>query len=380
MAVRKPEGQLAIEVERKAIVAAAELAGDAAERKTTVAALGCVRLQARGGHVALTGTDMDLQVAVDVPATVEVEGEALVDAQLLVAALKAGQGEFLRLVATDADLRIEGGATRATLGLCPDPFPEFPVDADGIGRACLFRGDALQRALARVKDAVSREETRYHLNGAFLEIGEAVTFTATDGHLLHHVVAAAEIDEAKGEGGRASGIIPRRTMAAIGKLPDSVTLQLLPTTVVLTAGSVTLTSRLIDGSFPDWRRVVPKLGRKHRVELARAELAAAIGRVAWAAGDGKGHAILLVMEGSALALSAVRAGDHASASTEIAAECTQPLGEVGFNARLLAASLDAIGGDKVILEGDGPAAPWLLTLPAEHDQADDRFVVMPMRV
>lgn len=379
MTVRKPEGCIAFEVERKAMLDAAELAGDGAERKTTVPALACVRLQARGGHVALTGTDMDLQVTVDVPATVEVEGEALVDAQQLVAAVRAGQGDMLRLAATDTELRIEGGTTRARLPLCLDEFPEFPVDGQGVGRAFLCRGDALQRALVRVKDAVSREETRYYLNGAFLEIGKAVTLTATDGHLLHHVVVAAEVDAGRGGGGRSDGIIPRRTMAAIGKLPDSVTLQLLPTTVVVTAGKVTLTSRLIDGSFPDWRRVVPATGQKHRVDLARAELAAAVGRVAWAS-DGKVRIVKVGLQGSALRLSAAGEAGGASASTEISATCEGGEAEIGFNARLLAAALEAIGGDRVILEGANPASPWLLTLPAGDDGAEDRFVVMPMRV
>ena len=379
MAARKPEGAVAFGVDRRPMLEAAELAADAADKGSAVPVLACVRLQARGGHVQLTGTDLALQVAVDVPAVVEVEGEVLVDARLLVAALKAGEGSALRLTLDPQapSLRIEGGSTKASLGTLEGPFPEFPVDAEGVGRACLFRGDALQRALARVKDAVSREETRYYLNGAYLQIGDDVRLTTTDGHHLHHVVVPAAIDRTRGaDGGRVDGIIPRRTMAAVARLPDSVTLQLLPTTVVLTAGNVTLTSRLVEGTFPDYRRVVPEPGRKHRVELARAELAAAVGRVAWAGEDGKLRIVKLELLGPAVRLAARHDATGAAASTEIAAACEGGEASVGFNAALLASALDAIGGERVTLEGDNAAAPWLLTLP----DSDDRFVVMPMRV
>lgn len=359
-------------LDRKALLAALEPAAAAVGRAESLPVLACVRVRAEGGRLVLTGTDLDLQVEAECSATVEAEGAVCCDAALLGAAVRAA-GPDVTLALDGERLGVTGAECRSRLAVLPaEDFPAFG-DPDGAAARAVWPGDLLQRALGRCRPAVSAEETRYYLNGVHLILpgqGGAV-LEATDGHRLVRVRARLE-DFA----GQQSGIVPVRAVEAARKLPESVALTLWRGQARLGAGPVTLTTRLIDGSFPDTDRVIPAAQGRHRARLGRDELAAAVKRVAWAAGDGRARAVTVALRRGTVQLSARDSDAAAEAEAQLPAEVEGEI-EIGLNARYLTDALGAVTGDRVTLSGENVAAPWRLD-PDDDDGA--RIVVMPCRI
>lgn len=368
MARLKPRGTLALSAERKPLLEALELAAGAAARRTTLPVLAAVRIVAEGGRLVATGTDGDLWVEAECPALVEGDGVVMALAADLVRAVKAA-GDEPRLELKGERLQVSGRDTTIRLAVM-DPADFMAVQADETDAVTVrFTGGTLQAALARVLPAVSSEETRYWLNGIHLQLaGREARLTATDGHRLHHVRLPCE-----GSAEAAAGILPKRTIAAIARLDSSVDLTLSRAWVRLAAGTVVLTSRLIDGTFPDYERVIPDGKGKLRCKVGPSALLAAVRRVGWAA-EGKLPPIRLQLDGNGLVLDARRPDAEAETRLEVegAGNCTW-----GLNARYLEAALGAVVGQEIELVGIDPSSPWLIL---DEARPDDRIVVMPMRV
>ena len=231
----------------------------------------------------------------------------------------------------------------------------------------------------KTRFAISTEETRYYLNGIFFHCAEAgresmLRAVATDGHRL----AQAELPRPRGADGMPGVIIPRKTVHELHRLieesAETLTISVSPTKVRFEIGSVTLTSKLIDGTFPDYGRVIPQNNDKE-LKVETATFIAAVDRVSTIASE-RGRAVKLNLSADKLVLS-VNNPEGGSATEEIAVGYTASPLEIGFNARYL---LDIAG------QLEGEEARFLLadagspTMIRGTEDTTALYVLMPMRV
>jgi len=260
------------------------------------------------------------------------------------------------------------------------PQSDFPeLSAGSFSHIFRLESAALKGLIDKTQFAISTEETRYYLNGIYLhavEVGGKLKLrsVATDGHRL----ARAEIDAPAGSEGMPGIIIPRKTVSELQKLIDNpdvpVTTELSDTKIRFTIGSVVLTSKLIDGTFPDYQRVIPT-GNDKKLIIDRQSFAAAVDRVSTISSE-RGRAVKLSINDGQVTL-AVNNPDSGSATEDLAADYSSDPIEIGFNAKyLLDVAAQLTGSEAKFMLADA-GSPTLI-----HDMADETalYVLMPMRV
>lgn len=370
-----------VSIERAALLKAMSRAQGVVERKNTIPILGNVLLEAEGSAVALRATDLDIEILETIDAAVERAGATTVAAHLLHDIVrKLPEGAQCQLAADPETARLDVVAGRSRFSLATLPREDFPVMASS-EYACSFTVAApvLRRLFDKSKFAVSTEETRYYLNGVYLhvadgEAGKALRAVATDGHRL------ARIDAPLPEGAEDAPavIVPRKTVGELRKLLDDdeaeIAVSVSPTKIRFATEGLSLTSKVIDGTFPDYSRVIPQANDR-RLEVDAAEFAAAVDRVATVSQE-RSRTVKLDMADDMLKLS-VNAPDQGSAAEEIVvAYHDEPL-EIGFNARYLLEIAGQIDRENAVFLFADPGSP---TLVREGDDATAVYVVMPMRV
>lgn len=351
------------------------------ERRNTIPILSNVLLSAEGAALEMKATDLDLEVTEATPAKVERGGATTVPAHLLY--------DIVRKLADGAEVMLktdeDGNAMTVTSGrssfrLQCLPQSDFPALSAG-SFSHIFRLDsvALKGLIEKTQFAISTEETRYYLNGIYLHTHDAdgklkLRSVATDGHRL----ARAEIDAPAGSEGMPGIIIPRKTVSELQKVVDdpdvAVTTELSDTKIRFTIGSVVLTSKLIDGTFPDYQRVIPT-GNDKKLIIDRQSFAAAVDRVSTISSE-RGRAVKLSIGEGQVTL-AVNNPDSGSATEELAADYSSDAIEIGFNAKyLLDVAAQLTGTEAKFMLADA-GSPTLI-----HDMADETtlYVLMPMRV
>jgi len=351
------------------------------ERRNTIPILSNVLLSAEGASLEMKATDLDLEVTEATPAKVERGGATTVPAHLLYDIVRKLADGAEVMLKTDEDgnaMTVTSGRSSFRLQCLPQSdFPELSAGSF----SHIFRLDsvALRGLIEKTQFAISTEETRYYLNGIYLHTHETggklkLRSVATDGHRL----ARAEIDAPAGSEGMPGIIIPRKTVSELQKLVDdpdvAVTTELSDTKIRFTIGSVVLTSKLIDGTFPDYQRVIPT-GNDKKLILDRQSFAAAVDRVSTISSE-RGRAVKLSISEGQVTL-AVNNPDSGSATEELAADYSSDPIEIGFNAKYLLDILSEIDGDTVEVHLADAAAPTLLR---ESDKSNALYVLMPMRV
>ncbi len=237
----------------------------------------------------------------------------------------------------------------------------------------------LKRLIEKTQFAISTEETRYYLNGIYLHTaasGKKATLraVATDGHRL----AQYELALPAGADGMPGVIVPRKTVAEVQRLIEDadaeVAVDLSPAKIRFTIGDVVLTSKLIDGTFPDYARVIP-LGNDKQLNVDKKEFEAAVDRVSTVSSE-RGRAVKLSLGGGKLTLS-VTNPDSGSATEEIEVEYKADPLDIGFNSRYLLDIASQIEGETAVLKLADPGSP---TLIQDKDAKGALYVLMPMRV
>ena len=237
----------------------------------------------------------------------------------------------------------------------------------------------LRRLFDKSKFAISTEETRYYLNGVYMHVaqtedGPGLRCVATDGHRLARIDAAlpAGAEDMPGV------IVPRKTVAELRKLLDDddadIAVSVSETKVRFATPTITLTSKVIDGTFPDYSRVIPS-GNTRKLEVDASDFARAVDRVATVSSE-RSRAVKLALDADRLILS-VNAPDAGAAEEElIVAYADDPL-EIGFNAKYLQEIASQVDRDNAVFlfNGSGDAA-----LIREGSDQSAVYVVMPMRV
>jgi DNA polymerase III subunit beta len=351
------------------------------ERRNTIPILSNILLQAKGGKIRLTATDLDVEVVESLDGDIAREGATTVPAHMLHDIVrKLPDGTQIEIVQGPDDKRLSLNSGRSRFTLQSLPAEDFPdMTAGDLSHRFSIGASDLKGLIEKTKFAISTEETRYYLNGIYLhEVGspggERLRAVATDGHRL----AQAEIPRPDGAAGMPGVIVPRKTVLELSKLIEDlsgeVEIALSSAKIQFRFDSLVLTSKLIDGTFPDYERVIPR--HNDKVLAVDTKLfAEAVDRVSTISSE-KGRAVKLNIASGRLILS-VNNPESGSAEEEIVADYQADPLDIGFNSRYL---LDIAGQFK------GESASFLLADPGSptiiSDREDDRalYVLMPMRV
>lgn len=350
------------------------------ERRNTIPILANVLLRASGNELTLKATDLDIEVTEKTPASVEQDGSTTVPAHMLydiVRKLPEG-AEVMLSVGDDTGMSPVSGRSQFRLQMLPESdFPDLTTSefSHTFRMACAD----FKQLIDRTQFAISTEETRYYLNGIYLHTVEVegksmLRAVATDGHRL----AQAQTEAPDGADGIPSVIVPRKAVSEVQKLleaPDAfVTVELSESKIRFTVEQVVLTSKLIDGTFPDYNRVIP-MGNDKELVLDRATFASAVDRVSTIASD-RGRAVKLSITDGQLVLS-VNNPDSGSAEEEIAVQYGADALDIGFNSRYLLDITNQLSADETTFMLNDPGSP---TLIRESGEAGALYVLMPMRV
>ncbi len=353
------------------------------ERRNTIPILANVMIAVRDGKLSLTATDMEIAVVEDVAATSSRNGACTAPAATLyeiVRKLPDGADVELDHPGGDAQLALRAGRYATSLVVLPvDDFPS--MTAGVLPHRFNLSAQTLRALVDRTRFAVSTEETRYYLNGIYLHAAESegtkvLRAVATDGHRL------ARVEEPLPEGAETMPgvIIPRKTVNELRKLIDEVNgnveIALSDTRIQFKVDQILLTSKLIDGTFPEYERVIPR-GNDKVLRVGKKDFADAVGRVA-AISSERSRPVKLSLARDLLTLSAA-SPEQGTASEELDADHVKydsgPL-EIGFQARYLNDITDQIGETVEFRFADGSAP----TVVQDAADASALYVLMPMRV
>ncbi len=368
-------------IERGALLKAVGQAQSVVERRNTIPILANVLIEAEGGDVSFRATDLDIEVVDRAPAMVERPGSTTVSAVTLHEIVrKLPDGALVSLGADAATGRLTVQAGKSTFSLATLPKEDFPVMASSeYTTNFTIPAPVLRRLFDKSKFAISNEETRYYLNGVYMHVaqgdaGPVLRCVATDGHRLARI--DAEVPD--GASGMPGVIVPRKTVGELRKLLDDdeqkIAVSVSETKVRFATPEITLTSKVIDGTFPDYSRVIPS-GNTRRLEVDAAEFAQAVDRVATVSSE-RSRAVKLALDEDRLVLS-VNAPDSGAAEEELAVAYGDDRLEIGFNAKYLLEIASQVDRENAVFLFNSSGDP---TLMREGNDMSAVYVVMPMRV
>jgi DNA polymerase-3 subunit beta len=351
------------------------------ERRNTIPILANVLVRAEKAALHLKATDLDLEVVESIPAEVAPAGSTTVPAHMfyeIVRKLPEGSQVVLESSSDRAVLAIRAGRSRFTLQTLPESdFPDLTA-GDMTHKFTLAAAD-LKRLIDKTQFAISTEETRYYLNGIYLHAagsGKSATLraVATDGHRL----AQTDLPLPAGAAGMPGIIVPRKTVTEVQRLIEDsqaeVAVELSSTKIRFSIGDVVLTSKLIDGTFPDYGRVIPT-GNDKELTVDKKDFEAAVDRVSTVSSE-RGRAVKLSLSSGKLVLS-VTNPDSGSATEELEVEYDGDPLDIGFNSRYLLDIAAQLDGEVAVLRLADPGSP---TLIQDKDAKGALYVLMPMRV
>ncbi|SLN21629.1 DNA polymerase III subunit beta [Oceanibacterium hippocampi] len=368
-------------IERAALLNALGHVQSAVERRNTIPILSNILLEADAGTLALTATDLDLAINERVEASIVTAGGTTVPAHMIYDIVrKLPEGAQIELAYSSESGRLTLRAGRSEFTLACLPQDDFPLMTSGdLPYSFKLSVAELCRLIDKTRFAISTEETRYYLNGIYLHAAESagvpmLRAVATDGHRL----ARVETPLPEGAAGMPGIIVPRKTVAEIRKLidgsEDHVRVELSDGKIRFTFDNAVLTSKLIDGTFPEYERVIPS-GNDKVMEVDGKVFAKAVDRVSTISTE-RSRAVKLAVQGEKLTLSAT-SPDAGTATEEISVHYSSDPLEVGFNSRYLldiAAQIEGENAQFIFADASSP------TLVRDGTEESALYVLMPMRV
>lgn len=369
-----------ITANRADLLPALGLVVKAVERRNTIPILQNVLLAAERDRLTVTGSDLDIEIAAALPCRVEEPIAFTLPAGLLHDAVrKLPDGAEIGIAVEKDFATVSSGRSRFKLQL--PPASDFPTMQSGdFGHSFVLPAPQLTKMLATVAFAVSSEEARYYLNGIhWHQEGEQLAAVATDGHRL----AKLSLPLPEGAAGLPGIILPRKTVNLLRGLSSDkgeIAVSLSDAKILFSIDNgegktVSMLSKLIDGTFPDYRRVVPS-GNGNRFQVARSSLHAAIDRVTTIASE-RGSAVKFSFGSDGQLKLAAANPDAGSAEDFVSVEANGDAVEIGFNGRYCLDMLAASPGEKLVFELADNATPALIRPEGDPGTL---FVIMPMRV
>ena len=370
-----------VTIERTALLKALSHVHRIVERRNTIPILSNVLLEARGKALTLKATDLDLEATESAPADVAQEGATTVPAQMIyeiTRKLPEGAQISLEMTGEAGQLLMRSGRSRFFLQALPaSDFPDLTTGE--FSHQFTIPAAELKRLIDNTQFAISTEETRYYLNGIYFHAAEVngvdmLRAVATDGHRL----ARVEMPAPKGAVGMPGVIAPRKAVSEVQKLLEDMALEIgveISTVKArFTFGETVLTTKLIDGTFPDYSRVIPTQNDK-RLVVEKEPFERAVDRVSTISSE-RGRAIKLSVADGKMTLS-VNNPDSGSASEEIEVDYDSTPIEIGFNARYLLDIAGQLSSDTALMKLSDPGSP---TIIMDRDGAAALYVLMPLRV
>jgi len=379
-----------IEVEKKVLMDTLKLAQSVVEKRNTIPILSNVLIEARDDNsMIMTATDLDIEITETFEVqSIEVKGDEksfTVPARTLYDVVrKLPNGALISVEVNNpkdgdfygARLKINAGRSNFELPLLPPAdFPKMTNTGEAHDFT-LTVGD-LKRLIDKTRFAISTEETRYYLNGIYFhQTEDQLTCVATDGHRL----AKASMSLPDGADGMEGVIIPRKAAAEIRRLIDSspdtdqVKMSVTESKICVEHHSAALTSKIIDGFFPDYERVIPPRSNA-RLVVDCPILSDAIDRVSTVTKE-KARSIKLSLTSDEIRLD-VRSSETGEANEVVSASFGGENTDIGLNSKYMIEALGLIGSRDAEMFFSGPASPVLLL---DQEDQDCLFVIMPLRV
>jgi DNA polymerase-3 subunit beta len=365
------------QVGRDALLKPLQLVAGVVERRQTLPVLSNVLMEVRGQTLRLTGTDLEVEMVASLAlGDAGQDGEVTVPARKLVDIVKSlPAGAEIRFERDGQKISLKCGRGRYSLATLP--ASEFPNVEQGVGNQPIeLEVDALKKLIDSTAFSMAQQDVRYYLNGMLLEVtAERLRAVATDGHRL----AMADASVSTGVGGKLQVIVPRKGILELSRLltedgDSRAKLSLGGNHVRVEYGSLQFTSKLIDGKFPDYERVLPKNSDK-AVLAQREELRSALSRTAILSNE-KYRGIRLMLASGILGIDANNP-EQEEAHEEIAVDYAGAELEIGFNVSYLLDVLNTLKSTQVKLAlGDSNSS----ALISDAEQASCWYVVMPMRL
>ncbi len=370
-----------LSIERSVLLKAVSQAQSVVERRNTIPILANVLIEAEDEHVHFRATDLDIEVMDRAVAQVERAGSTTVSAVTLHEIVrKLPDGALVTLTDDGASGRITVEAGRSNFSLATLPKEDFPVMASSEYTANFTApAPVLRRLFDKSKFAISTEETRYYLNGVYMHVsdadgGQVLRCVATDGHRL----ARIDADLPEGAKDMPGVIVPRKTVAELRKVLEDddmrIAVSVSETKVRFATPDITMTSKVIDGTFPDYTRVIPQ-GNTRKLEVDASEFVRAVDRVSTVSSE-RSRAVKLSLDEDRLILS-VNSPDSGAAEEELAVAYGDEHLEIGFNAKYLLEIANQVDRENAVFMFNSSGDP---TLMREGNDASAVYVVMPMRV
>ncbi|WP_324779814.1 DNA polymerase III subunit beta [Thiobacillus sedimenti] len=366
---------LLIQSERNALLASLSAVVGVVERRHTLPILSNLLLEKKGGKLTLLATDLELQVSTQLDAEAGDDFAITIAARKLFDIVRAlPDAARVKLDSKDSQVVVSAGKSRFTLQTLPAAdFPRVETGT-GLGDAIHLPQKTLKRLLQLVQFAMASQDIRYYLNGMLLVLdGKALRVVATDGHRLSYAETALESESEARE-----VIIPRKTVLELSKLlsdvDDAVELRIGSNQVTFSLPGTELVTKVVDGKFPDYQRVIPVNQPRH-LKANRQSVTQALQRAAILSNE-KFRGVRLVMSANTLGI-VCNNNEQEEAADEIEVNYDgEPL-DVGFNVTYLLDGLGAVNSDEITLSLGDANSSMLLTSEAEPGF---KYVVMPMRI
>jgi DNA polymerase III subunit beta len=367
---------LKLKIKREDLVSKLSIVSRAVSTRAATQSLSGILLIAAEGKVTLAATDLDMGLETALDAEVESEGSVLLPGRLLAEVTRSLADPSVEIEARESehDVEIRSGSSSFHLRVLPaEDFPKLPSPAEEPGLK--IASGALGASIELVARAASRDDMRPVLTGVFVSgSGNEMTMVATDSYRL--AVKRTELESDLG--GEIEANIPARALRELSRILTSegveeVAISLLSNQAVFQAGAIVLTTRLIDGQFPNFRQLLPE-SYEHDVRLPRADFLDVARRVSQLAQ--RNAPLRLSFAPGELTVAAATPDVGDAVETMPAAFEGEPL-EIGFNPEFLKEGIESVEGDEILVRLISPLRPGLLE-PVEGD--DFRYLVMPIRL
>ena len=360
---------------REELVSKLSVVSRAVSTRAATQALSGVLVTAADGRVTLSATDLDMGLETTVAAEIDTEGSVLLPGRLLAEVVRSLADPSVEIESREAehDVEIRSGSSSFHLRTLPaEDFPKLPALAEG---GLKIPAKELGASIDLVARAASRDDMRPVLTGVYVTAtGSEMTMVATDSYRL--AVKRTELETELG--GEIEANIPARALRELGRIlsaegVEEATVSLLPNQAVFQAGAILLSTRLIEGQFPNFRQLLPE-SFEHDVRLPRGEFLDVTRRVSQLAQ--RNAPLRLSFASGELAVSAETPDVGDARETMPAAFEGEEL-EIGFNPEFLKEGIESVEGEEILLRLISPLRPGLLQ-PVEGE--DFRYLVMPIRL
>lgn len=373
----KKELNMQFEVEKTTLLKALSQVNGAVEKKNTIPVLQNIKLEAQNGKVILSATDMDILVTSSFETTMESNGSTTIPSQMFYDIVrKISDKKPLKLSQEDpSSLQISSGRSKYNLP-CIDAS-EFPSLAEGeIGEETEINGIDLAKMIDKTRFAISNDETRYYLNGLFLQAvklddGFELRCVATDGHRL--AVSKSKSESVKSEFGI---ILPKKSVNEIRRIIDgqeSIKIAVSKAKIKISAEQTMILSKLIDGEFPDYDKVLPK-NNDQIATIEKKSLFDSVDRVSTIAAD-KHKSVKMSVADDKITLQ-INANDGSYAHEEVDVKYGGDKVEIGFNSRYLLDVIGQVDKDEMLMKFKDSNSPALV----EAEDFNAVYVIMPVRI